>query len=230
MTKEIDKTTGEIVVTEKKEIEKADIDSYLSIRQDFIKKVNAICIEGKDYHVIQGKKSLAKGGAEKIASIFKWNASFKADEDTLKMVGDTPGLIAYVCTLTQGDNFIGEGRGSALVAKNQGDVNKTIKMAQKSAFIDAVLRSSGLSDFFTQDLEDMNRKNISDFKKEVEADEFLADAGEPPYVETKDDVCEDCGDRVTAGVKSFSVKEFNKTLCYLCQKKERLQSDVISNE
>src|SRR4030095_3163710 len=36
-----------------------------------------------------------------------------------------------------------------------GDVNKTLKMAQKSAQTDAVLRFAGLSEIFTQDLEDM---------------------------------------------------------------------------
>ncbi len=34
-------------------------------------------------------------------------------------------------------------------------LNKAIKMAQKSAFVDAVIRTTGMSDLFTQDLEDM---------------------------------------------------------------------------
>ena len=33
-------------------------------------------------------------------------------------------------------------------------LNKTIKMAQKSAFVDAVIRATGMSDLFTQDVED----------------------------------------------------------------------------
>jgi hypothetical protein len=33
-------------------------------------------------------------------------------------------------------------------------LNKAIKMAQKSAFVDAVIRTTGMSDLFTQDLED----------------------------------------------------------------------------
>jgi hypothetical protein len=37
-----------------------------------------------------------------------------------------------------------------------GDANKAIKMAQKSAQIDAVLRCAGLSEVFTQDLEDLH--------------------------------------------------------------------------
>ena len=34
-------------------------------------------------------------------------------------------------------------------------LNKAIKMAQKSAFVDAVIRTTGMSDLFTQDIEDM---------------------------------------------------------------------------
>lgn len=128
-----------------------NIDSFLELRQAFITKVLAICVEGQDYHVIKDKKSLAKGGAEKIASIFHWTAKFEKDSESIEMLGDIKGLVAFKCTLVNGQ-FVGEGRGSAVLTKNAGDPNKTVKMAQKSAFIDAVLRASGLSDFFTQDL------------------------------------------------------------------------------
>lgn len=133
-----------------------DIDAFLEKRTEFIKKVNAIMQEKQDFHIIQGKKSLGKGGAEKIASIFGWQAEFIADQDTLKMFGNVTGLVAYICNLTKNKEFVGQGRGTASIGKNQNDPNKTVKMSQKSAFVDAVLRSSGLSDFFTQDIEDMD--------------------------------------------------------------------------
>lgn len=150
------------IVAHKKQIVKTDaeIDAFIEVRKQFITKVSAICIEGKDYHIIQGKKSLAKGGAEKIASIFKWTAKFDKDQEALEMLGDIKGLVAFKCTLMNGQ-FVGEGRGAALLTKNGSDPNKTLKMAQKSAFIDAVLRASGLSDFFTQDLEDMPREQVT---------------------------------------------------------------------
>lgn len=155
------KQSTDIVATQKEIVKtEADIDGFIDLRQKFIAKVNAICVEGKDYHIIQGKKSLAKGGAEKIASIFKWTAKFDKDVEALEMMGIDKGLVAFKCTLANG-GFVGEGRGAASLAKNNGDPNKTLKMAQKSAFIDAVLRASGLSDFFTQDLEDMPKEEIS---------------------------------------------------------------------
>lgn len=139
----------------------ADIDGFLAKRKEFIEKVNAICIEGKDYHIIQGNKSLAKGGAEKIASIFQWNATFSKDTESIEMLGAIEGLVAFKCILQKGNKFVGEGRGATTLKKNAGDPNKTLKMAQKSAFIDAVLRSSGLSDFYTQDLEDMPKEQFT---------------------------------------------------------------------
>lgn len=141
-----------------------NLDTWIATRQEFINKVNTIVVEGKDYHVIKDKKSLAKGGAEKVASIFGWVATFQKDAETLEMVGNTKGTIAYICRLTKDNTIIGEGRGARSVAQDKGDVNKTIKMAQKSAYIDAVIRASGLSDIFTQDLEDMNGHDISPAK------------------------------------------------------------------
>jgi hypothetical protein len=154
--------------TQEKQIIKTDaeIDAYIGLRQQFIQKVNAICVEGKDYHIIKGKKSLAKGGAEKIASIFKWTAKFTKDTESLEMLGVKPGLVAYKCELMNGQ-FVGEGRGAATLTGNSNDPNKTLKMAQKSAFIDAVLRASGLSDFFTQDLEDMPQEQIDETPQSV---------------------------------------------------------------
>lgn len=148
----------QIVSQEETLVNDYDIDAFLEKRKEFITKVNKIMVEGKDYHVIQGKKSLAKGGAEKISSIFGWQAGFIKDEDVASAF-KLDGLIAFKCSLTKANSFVGEGRGAATLSKNNSDPNKTIKMAQKSAFIDAVLRASGLSDFFTQDLEDMNGFN-----------------------------------------------------------------------
>jgi hypothetical protein len=72
------------------------------------------------------------------------------------MLGRPAGVICYVCALsTTHGVFVGEGRGAREVAQDQ-DLNKAIKMAQKSAQVDAILRIGALSDSFTQDLEDQH--------------------------------------------------------------------------
>ncbi len=158
---EKDESTTIAPVVDTQEIKAFDLDAWISTRKEFIDKVGAIMVEGKDYHVIQGKKSLAKGGAEKIASIFGWTASFNKDDDTLAMLEGGQGSVVYLCNLQKGSQFVGQGRGAADLAKNNKDANKTIKMAQKSAFIDAVIRSSGLSDIYSQDLEDMDPRDLA---------------------------------------------------------------------
>lgn len=204
------------IVEQKKSLVKTDvdIDSYIAKRQAFITKVNSICVEGKDYHVIQGKKSLAKGGAEKIASIFHWTAMFTKDSESLEMLGAKEGLVAFKCSLSNGE-FVGEGRGAALLTRNNGDPNKTLKMAQKSAFIDAVLRASGLSDFFTQDLEDMPKEEIKQTTSPKQK-QFIADLCKAKGV-TKDQLLE-------------LVKEYNNPSSLIDYLKALPKPETVINE
>ena len=134
---------------------KRGVDNLLSKRSYFISQVLPRLKEGQDFFTIKGKKCLAKGGSEKLASIYNLTASFERDEDTLIMFGHTKGLVAYVCNLKnrQGE-LVGQGRGADSLEMNENNPNKTLKMAQKRAYIDAVIRATGLSDIFTQDIAD----------------------------------------------------------------------------
>jgi hypothetical protein len=117
--------------------------------------------EGIDYYTLQlggkdTKPSLSKVGAEKFLGLFQLQATFHKDEDTWEMLGRPVGVLCYRCVLTtKGGEIVGEGRGCRDVKKDGGDANKAIKMSEKSALIDAVLRTGALSDGYTQDVEDM---------------------------------------------------------------------------
>ena len=143
------------------ELFKQGVNDLLSKRSYFISQVLPKLKENQDYYTIKDKKSLAKGGAEKLASIYNFTAEFEKDKESLDMLGNAKGLVAFVCTLTRFGVIVGQGRGSDTLERNQNDPNKTIKMTQKRAYVDAVIRSTGLSDIFTQDLEDMNKKEIN---------------------------------------------------------------------
>lgn len=52
------------------------------------------------------------------------------------------------------DRVVAEGVGARNLSQDYGDVNKSLKMVEKSAHIDATLRLAGLSEVFTQDIED----------------------------------------------------------------------------
>lgn len=144
---------------------KKNVDTTLANREYFRSQIEETLKVGEDYYIIKEKKSLSKGGAEKLASMFKLVASFESDKETREQLGEIKGLVAFRCILKdEKGNFKGEGRGADTVARNQNDPNKAIKMAQKRAYLDAVIRTTGLSDIFTQDLEDMSKDTISEVK------------------------------------------------------------------
>ena len=149
------------VKNESFELFKQGVNDLLSKRSYFISQVLPKLKENQDYYTIKGKKSLAKGGAEKLASIYNLIATFEKDKESLDMLGNVKGLIAFVCTLSKFGVIAGQGRGSDTLERNQNDPNKALKMTQKRAFVDAVIRTTGLSDIFTQDIEDMNTEKIN---------------------------------------------------------------------
>jgi hypothetical protein len=100
------------------------------------------------------KKSLYKAGADFVVDLMGILPVYSNDMDTWKQCGEKPLLICYVCILKDKTGEpVGEGRGT-FQAKNADDSNKAAKMAKKRAKVDAVLDAYGLSDLFTQDIED----------------------------------------------------------------------------
>jgi hypothetical protein len=112
-----------------------------------------IPIDGKD----PSKPTLFKPGAELVALLYGWRFHFAADLDSLQMYGPMPaGTFAYIChVIDQNGRTVGQGRGVAeLREPGMNNANKTVKMALKRAQVDAVLRCAGLSQWFTQDLDE----------------------------------------------------------------------------
>lgn len=146
------KATQELVQTDNF---KKQVDTELANRAYFRDRIEETLKEKADYHIIKGKKSLAKGGAEKLASMFQLVASFEIDKEMSDLLGEVKAICLKCILKDKDENFRGEGRGASSLAEIKGDPNKAIKMAEKRAYIDAVIRTTGLSDIFTQDLEDM---------------------------------------------------------------------------
>lgn len=120
-------------------------------------------VDGVDYGTIkfggrESKPSLWKPGAEKIAGMLNLTATFPNLNrwEDMAIEGKPIDLIILRCEIQNGSGHtIAEGIGSRSVKAEKGDVNKALKMAAKSAFIDGILRAGGLSEIFTLDLEDM---------------------------------------------------------------------------
>lgn len=121
---------------------------------DFISKHMS---KGVDYgEAYAGSKpTLLKPGAEKILMLFHIQAEFCKDADTWEMLGSPAGTLTMLCKLY--DNHgrkVGEGRGACTMAEKQNKANTAIKICEKRAQVDAVLRVFSLSDIYDQDLEE----------------------------------------------------------------------------
>jgi hypothetical protein len=101
------------------------------------------------------KDNLFKPGSEKVAGLLQLRPTFERDEATWEMLGRPAGVLCYRCLLlTPSGEIAGEGRAARDIAKNDyGDINKGVKMCEKGAQIDAILRTVALSDIFTQDFD-----------------------------------------------------------------------------
>lgn len=110
------------------------------------------------------KKSLWKPGAEKIIGMMSliptWpNADLYVERAA---AGHKVQQVVLRCVLVNAKGrLVGEGVGGRDVSPFD-DVNKALKMAKKSSLVDAVLSTFGLSEIFTQDIEDMRAPETGD--------------------------------------------------------------------
>jgi hypothetical protein len=103
------------------------------------------------------KPCLFKPGAEKITGMLGMTVNFPSLPDYEAAVfGEVPiTVIIMRCELRDAHgHVVAEGVGARNLSQDYGDINKSFKMVEKSAHIDATLRLAGLSEMFTQDLDD----------------------------------------------------------------------------
>jgi hypothetical protein len=134
-------------------------------RSALIQWVRKSLVEGTDYGSIKikgrdSKPCLFKPGAEKIAGMLGVTVHFDnaGIYDQLITEGREITAIIMRCQLHNAEGkIVAEGIGGRKVQQDGGDLNKALKMCCKSAHIDAVLRVAGLSEVFTQDLEEQTK-------------------------------------------------------------------------
>lgn len=104
------------------------------------------------------RPSLWKPGAEKICGMLGVTIRYPSlsEYEQAAMTGAEIKQVIIRCEiLDAAGSIIAEGIGARSLCQDNGDINKALKMACKSAHIDATLRMAGLSEIFTQDIEDM---------------------------------------------------------------------------
>lgn len=109
----------------------------------------------------KAKPSLYKAGADFVCDLLQMDPRFSPDVEAWKMLGAKEGTVVMKCELVsrsenpffrrKAGEVLGEGRGAGVAGVKKRDGNGAIKIAQKSAKIDAVINALGLSDLFTQD-------------------------------------------------------------------------------
>ena len=138
-------------------------------RGALIEWVRAALVDGTDYGAIKRsngsmtKPSLRKPGAEKICGMLGVIPTFPTlkDYEQLALQGIPIDQIILRChLLSAAGDVLADGVGARSLKQDSGDLNKALKMACKSAHIDATLRMAGLSEIFTQDLEDMPKEQF----------------------------------------------------------------------
>ena len=124
-------------------------------RLTFLSIVKSALKEGVDYCnlPLKGKKALPtllKGGGEVVCQILGLTPQIEITESSEQ-------AIVMRCQLLNEHQqmvSIGFGARSYALDASNGGRNKTIKMAVKSAYLDAVIRAGALSSLFTMDLEE----------------------------------------------------------------------------
>jgi hypothetical protein len=109
------------------------------------------------------KPSLFKPGAEKITGMLGMTVHYPSlpAYETALLSGTEIRTIILRCELHDAQGrVVAEGVGARSLSDDYGDLNKTLKMAEKSAHIDATLRLGGLSEVFTQDMEDRPPQDV----------------------------------------------------------------------
>lgn len=95
---------------------------------------------------------LSKRGAERVCGLLGLTAVFEGIDayKRASLKGVAIKDILLECRLYKGDMEMSHGSGAASCEENYGDLNKTLKMAEKRAHIDAVKRCAGLSGLATE--------------------------------------------------------------------------------
>lgn len=168
------------------EVFRAGLDRRKQNRASLMEWIRSALVEGVDYGRIQTKRGLSKPslwkpGAEKICGMLGVSVHFPTlhDYEQAALHGVELHHVIIRCELTDaGGRVIADGVGARSLKQDYGDINKSLKMAEKSAHIDATLRMAGLSEVFTQDLEDMTHgENLAAQAGHKEGDSLGGEAG-----------------------------------------------------
>jgi hypothetical protein len=192
-------------------------------RKALMEWVREALVDGIDYGVIQTKRgpskpSLRKPGAEKICGMLGVTATFPTlkDYEGAALEGREIRQIILRCHLiAPTGEIVADGVGARSLEQDYGDLNKCLKMAIKSAHIDATLRMAGLSEVFTQDIEDMPKERIGE---EGEPQKAAEAPQRPPSTYRQTTSGKKTATEKQIGLLRFKLEQAGMSAEALCQK------------
>lgn len=119
------------------------------------------------------KASLFKPGAEKICGMLGVTVRYPSlpEYEKAALTGTHLSQIIIRCEIVDASGrVVADGIGARIISQDNGDINKSLKMAEKSAHVDATLRMAGLSEVFTQDIEDMVKRREAESLQRAESE------------------------------------------------------------
>lgn len=81
---------------------------------------------------------------EKHLTSHSFTVTFKEDTQTLNTFKNVSGVVAFSCELRKGENIVGYGRGFSVINGTNRYIERTIRTAINSSFINAVVQSTKL--------------------------------------------------------------------------------------
>lgn len=198
-----------------------------------------------DYGVIPGtqKPTLLKPGAERLCQFYRLAPEFLVDLRPGSREGEPIVTLIVQCRLHLGTldgPVVNTGFGAANSQEKRFQrqnaapyelLNTILKMSEKRAFIDAVLRATATSALYTQDLEDLAppRNAAQRQQRPPQASQPAAPTTEKPPAEKPVESAPSaparcatpgCGKPLTAGQAEVSRRASGQPLCPSCQKRQ----------
>lgn len=151
-------------------ISREELDNYSSQKKQLMQWLASNLIEGVHYGYPpktprpadskswKAKPSLYKSGALTIVDLLQLRADFSADQAARAMFEHSENLLCIRCELYSRatGELVGQGRGTYRVGQKGMNENSALKMAQKSALVDAVINTVPIAaELYTQDPEDI---------------------------------------------------------------------------
>jgi hypothetical protein len=134
------------------------------------------------------KPSLYKSGAEKLCILFNLQPKF----EILKEIEEKDFVLyKFKCFLINRETYeiVGEGFGVANSEEKRhwksaplANANTILKIAEKRALVDAVLKTTGASNIFTQDIEDYDELPIQEQNTNIYKQEIMASQKQLDYL------------------------------------------------